>query len=336
VKLKSLMMTLVTLAALLFASIASAQDATVEPRGARRELAREVIELVASELGLTPEALLMQLRDGSTAAEVIIANGGDVQAVTDAVVELITTRVNEAVASGEITQERADRLLANLEQRVTQVINGELRGERGQRARAAVNLARTTVQTAAEQLGIEPQALIQQMRQNDATLAETIVANSGDVQAVTDAVIAEATTRINEAVDNGELTQEQADALLEALPTTLDAILNGQLPERGEGRRGDMRLNLARGVVQLAAEQTGLTEQEIVEQLHAGSTLAEILTANGVDTAAFIDAVVVQAQTRLDQAVADGRITQERADALLEQVRQQLTERINTPLSAGA
>ena len=57
-------------------------------------------------------------------------------------------------------------------------------------------------------------------------------------------------------------------------------------------------------------------------------TLADVLAEHNVDANAFIDTAVTQAQERLNQAVANGRITQEEADARLEQLRQTLTERI--------
>jgi hypothetical protein len=80
----------------------------------------------------------------------------------------------------------------------------------------------------------------------------------------------------------------------------------------------------------LAAEQTGLSPREIAAQLRSGTTLGELLTANGVDVNAFIDDVVEQADARLDQAVANGRITQERADEMLANLREHLTQRLNS------
>ncbi len=58
----------------------------------------------------------------------------------------------------------------------------------------------------------------------------------------------------------------------------------------------------------------GLTAEEIHTQLHDGATLAEIAAAQGVEVQAVVDALVAELDTRLDEAVADGRIDQAEAD----------------------
>lgn len=70
------------------------------------------------------------------------------------------------------------------------------------------------------------------------------------------------------------------------------------------------------------AEALNLTPTQLFEQLHSGKTLAEIAEAQGVDLAAVqeaANAARVQAmKDAIAQAVTDGKITQERADWLLQ------------------
>lgn len=85
---------------------------------------REVISVVAEQTGLTPLEILTQLREGTSLSDIITANGGDLEAVTSAAIEAVTAEINQAVTDGWITQEQADTMLANVETRVTDVING--------------------------------------------------------------------------------------------------------------------------------------------------------------------------------------------------------------------
>lgn len=71
-----------------------------------------------------------------------------------------------------------------------------------------------------------------------------------------------------------------------------------------------------------AAEALGLTPEELFSQLHSGKTLAEIAEAQGVDLEKVWEAVQaarVQAMKEaIQQAVKDGRMSQEQANWLLE------------------
>jgi hypothetical protein len=93
------------------------------PRGHRGP----VLEAAAGAIGVTVVELGEALRDGSTIAEVAAANGVEAQAVIDAMVAELETHLAEAVADGRKTQAQADEILANASERITAVVNGEVR-----------------------------------------------------------------------------------------------------------------------------------------------------------------------------------------------------------------
>jgi polyhydroxyalkanoate synthesis regulator phasin len=84
---------------------------------------------VASELGITTDELRAELADGATLSEVITSHGSTVDAVVTALVADAETELAEAVANGNLTQEQADRVLANLPDRLTQMIENGLPGD---------------------------------------------------------------------------------------------------------------------------------------------------------------------------------------------------------------
>ncbi len=138
---------------------------------------------------------------------------------------------------------------------------------------------------------------------------------------------------LQQLVDDGTITAEQADAVT--------AHLVENRPERGEGgfgggpggHRGGPGGMFGRGGPGMGSEALtellGLTAEEIHTQLHDGSTLAEIATAQGVEVQAVVDALIAELDTRLDEAVADGRIDQAEADEKLAEAETKITDRVN-------
>ena len=82
-------------------------------------------EAAAEAIGIEPSALRDALQDGQTIAEVAEANGVDPADVIAAMVADAQERIAAAVTEGRITQEEADERLADLEQRMTDIVNGD-------------------------------------------------------------------------------------------------------------------------------------------------------------------------------------------------------------------
>lgn len=86
---------------------------------------RDAPEAVQELLGLSPEELREQLRDGATLGEIAEEQGVEPQAVVDAIVAELTERVDAAVAAGKLDAERAAEKLAEAEERISErVTNG--------------------------------------------------------------------------------------------------------------------------------------------------------------------------------------------------------------------
>ena len=109
-------------------------------------------------------------------------------------------------------------------------------------------------------------------------------------------------------VEQGTLTQEQADAVEEAITSRMGPGI-GRFGHRHHGF--GMALDAAAGAI-------GIETEELRSALMDGQTLAEVAEANGVEREAVVDALVTEAQTRIDQALEDGRIDEDRATELAE------------------
>jgi polyhydroxyalkanoate synthesis regulator phasin len=110
-------------------------------------------------------------------------------------------------------------------------------------------------------------------------------------------------------VDDGTLTQEQADRVA----TTLAEQLPGRGPGGGPGHGG--RGHRLGAVLETAAGALGITVEELRTALAGGQSLAGVAEAQGVQRQALVDALVAAANARVDEHLAEGDITQEQADA---------------------
>lgn len=75
----------------------------------------------------------------------------------------------------------------------------------------------------------------------------------------------------------------------------------------------------------------GISEEDLVAARSAGQSLAEIAAEKGVSTEALISTIVQARQGSIEEAVAAGTLTQERADAMLEHMSERIAERVVDP-----
>lgn len=80
------------------------------------------LDVAAETLGLTADELRTQMQDGSTLAEIAQVQGTDVSTLVDALVQAATDHVDQDLAEGDIDQDRADALKANLGERISDAV----------------------------------------------------------------------------------------------------------------------------------------------------------------------------------------------------------------------
>ena len=97
--------------------------------------------------------------------------------------------------------------------------------------------------------------------------------------------------RIDAAVADGDLTQEQADALKEHLEAEGAPLFGGPL-FHGPGHHHEVHF----GGLEAAATYLGLTGDELRERLESGDTLAEIAGAEGKTVDGLVQAMVDSAE----------------------------------------
>lgn len=153
--------------------------------------------------------------------------------------------------------------------------------------------SKAVIDDAAAQLGVEPSELSDALRQAFEN-------------------------RIDEAVDEGRLTEEQAERLKDRLQASEYPLLFGLGgPRLHHGRSGFHGPFKNGALLKAAASYLGMTEAELREALR-DQTLADLARENGKTAAGLVDELVATQTKRIDEAVDEGRLTDEQAADLKE------------------
>ncbi len=189
------------------------------------------------------------------------------------------------------------------------------------------DLIAAALAAAVTETGMDRAELVAAIREGN-TLAEVVMNAGGDIQVVIDAAVAAGQEKIDTALANGRITEEQAAALSTDLAAGITSAVNGESGPRWVGS-APIRIASARVLVSAVADATGMTAREVVEQWRDGQSLSEIAAANGSSEAAVLDAAVASATERIEAAVADGTMAQSQADVLLGSLAERFTEALN-------
>ena len=98
---------------------------------------------------------------------------------------------------------------------------------------------------------------------------------------------------------------------------TAEPHANAAAPARA-GRR--LLRRLRRGGVRLAARTIGIKPADLVKELRAGKTIADVATEHGVQPQAVVDAIVQAADAKISAAQSKGKLTAARAAKLEQRV----------------
>jgi hypothetical protein len=162
-----------------------------------------------------------------------------------------------------------------------------------------------------------------------AVLADAAGRLDVDAGELRDALGAAQDAQLDAEVKAGRLTQAQADAIKQMRERS-GLVLGGPGHPGGRHERGfGVRGGPGRGpgeILGAAAKALGITEARLMRQLRDGRSLQEIAKASGKDYADVRAAIRAAVKADLDEAVKDGDLTQEQADAMLEHLSEHLED----------
>lgn len=173
--------------------------------GSPEQESRAVVNDAANQLGVTPERL-------TTALKTAMKN-----------------RVDAAVTAGQMTKAEGDALKARIDENALPLIGpGKNRhGGPGHFKRGNHGL-----DAAAKYLGLTEAALRTQL-EDGKTLAQVAEDRDKSVDGLVDALVAAKKTHIQQQVEDGRLTQAEADQFVAGLKARVTEMVNGEMPRHG-------------------------------------------------------------------------------------------------------
>ena len=93
----------------------------------------------------------------------------------------------------------------------------------------------------------------------------------------------------------------------------LTRLMNA-VPKPKDGNGGNHRIRgLVKNAMQTAAETIGIDVKDVVAEVKGGKTIAQVAGEHGTTGDAVISALTSRANAAIDQAVADGKLTSDKA-----------------------
>jgi hypothetical protein len=138
-------------------------------------------------------------------------------------------------------------------------------------------------------------------------------------------------------VDDGTLTQAQADKVIAALQAA-GPLGGGHMGGDGDGDHGPGGPGIGRGAgFDSVATLLGVTTDELQTALQGGQPLAQIAEAHGKTAQDVVDVLVADITQHFADEVAAGEHTQAEADQMIAAFTQQITDAVNNggPVMGG-
>jgi polyhydroxyalkanoate synthesis regulator phasin len=156
-------------------------------------------------------------------------------------------------------------------------------------------------------------------------------------QKLTDALQQALKNRVDQAVKDGKLTKDQADALKKRIdagdtPLFLAPPLGHRFGGRGFGGPGFGGPGFAHphpAGLEAAATYLGMTQAQLREALGNGKTLAQIAKDKNKAVDGLVDAMTTEAAKRIDAAATAGKITKDQAADMKAHLKDAVTDVVN-------
>jgi hypothetical protein len=177
----------------------------------------------------------------------------------------------------------------------------------------------------ASYLGLTEEELRAQL-ESGKTLAQIASAQGRPVSGLEDVIYADAKTHLDQAVADGKLMADQEPEMLAELKSHLDELVNST------GPKVSTKGAVAGPFGEAPARYLGLTPAELQARLESGKTLAQVAADQGRSVAGLNEAILAGAKTKLNAAVAAGKMTAVQEQEMLADLESHLDDLVNGPV----
>jgi hypothetical protein len=130
--------------------------------------------------------------------------------------------------------------------------------------------------------------------------------------------------RVDDAVEDGRLTEQQGERMKERIDAN-----EVPFPFPGFGFHEHRGPHFFHSKLEAAADYLGMSQSRLFEALEDGKTLAQIARDRDKSVDGLVDALVEDAEQRLDDAVEDGRLAEAEKNEMLAGLRERTRDMVN-------
>jgi lambda repressor-like predicted transcriptional regulator len=180
-----------------------------------------LLKVAADYIGLDRKALVAELREGQSLAQVATAQGKPVAGLKQALRGAVIAKLDQRLAGGTLTSEQRQQVVSRLDARIDRIVDRVWKaGERPGRA-----WKQGLMKTAAGYVGLTRKELGTELKAGK-SLAQVAVAQGKSVEGLKQALLNAVKTRLDQLVANGELKADRREKLLSRIEAKIEKIVN--------------------------------------------------------------------------------------------------------------
>ncbi|MEG6586750.1 hypothetical protein [Dendrosporobacter sp. 1207_IL3150] len=264
-----------------------------------------------------------EIKAGKTLVNIANDHGVSESELKSFMIEKMTNRINESVNSGRLTADKADKMKADMDKRVTDMINGKgpMHGQRPMHGKMLFENTKLL-----ELLKVDAQTLKSEMKAGK-TLVTIAKEHGVSEKKLKDFMVKQMKQHIEEGVKAGRISDEQAKKMKTDMDKKVSDMINGK-GMMNPGHRpmhGKMMMENPK-----LLELLNIDADTLKSEMKAGKTLAAIAKEHGVSEQNLKAFMVKQMSERLDEGLKSGKITAERAEKAKANLEQNVEKMINS------
>jgi len=260
-----------------------------------------------------------KLKEGKTLVAIAQEQGISEQALKDFMVAQMSKRMEARAKDGKDTDNKVAPTKADIEKRVTDMINGKgpMQGH-GPRGHAPFDNTKLL-----GLLKLDEQSFRAQMKEGK-SLAAIAKQQGVSEKKLKDFMVQEMSQRIDEGVKAGRIQQDKATQMKANMEKRVSDMINGKGPMQGHGPKGHARFDNTKLLGLLK-----LDEQSFRAQMKEGKSLAAIAKQQGVSEQELKNFMMQEMSQRIDEGVKAGRIQQDKATQMKANMEKRVSDMIN-------
>jgi chorismate mutase len=184
----------------------------------------DLMDAILEYLDVSRGEVISHLRTGGTLAELAEENGSSGEELVEVLLSVVNEKIEAALEAGRIDEEQAERMRQRAEERMTAFVFSTHDGPPSQPGLGDRPFRGLVLDTTMEFLDLNKGQVVSHLR-TGGTLAELAEENGSSGPELEAALVDAVTEALDELVEEGHITPEQADRMLERATERIGVIV---------------------------------------------------------------------------------------------------------------